>query len=89
MGYNTWNDLRCAGNNETAILNVFDVWAAQGMWALGFRFVNLDDCWQSMERASDGELIVSLRCCLFGGRGKMKRITTENHVCEVKGCADS
>ncbi len=57
MGYNTWNDLQCQNMNEAAILNVFNVWVAQGMHKLGYRFINLDDCWQAQNRSSDGSIL--------------------------------
>eukprot|EP01102_Stenamoeba_stenopodia_P001079 TRINITY_DN1094_c0_g2_i1.p1 TRINITY_DN1094_c0_g2~~TRINITY_DN1094_c0_g2_i1.p1 ORF type:complete len:418 (-),score=69.49 TRINITY_DN1094_c0_g2_i1:110-1363(-) len=48
MGWNTW----CTGGscgtdycNQTEIMSVADAMASNGMYELGYRYINLDDCW--------------------------------------------
>jgi len=45
MGWNSWNTFACDGLNETVIKGVADVMVSSGMAAVGYQYVNLDDCW--------------------------------------------
>ena len=46
MGYNTWNDFECRGNmSANAIMAVADSLRSSGLFKLGYRYLNLDDCW--------------------------------------------
>jgi alpha-galactosidase len=51
MGFNTWNRFGCEVS-ETLIREVADAMVANGMSAAGYRYVVIDDCWQT---ARDGE----------------------------------
>ena len=44
MGFNSWNHFRC-NVNETVIKQTADVMVAQGLDKLGYKYVNVDDCW--------------------------------------------
>eukprot|EP00929_Paragymnodinium_shiwhaense_P104649 TRINITY_DN69238_c0_g1_i2.p1 TRINITY_DN69238_c0_g1~~TRINITY_DN69238_c0_g1_i2.p1 ORF type:complete len:450 (+),score=35.82 TRINITY_DN69238_c0_g1_i2:285-1634(+) len=46
LGYNTWNDLGCAGLNETNLRDIANHLVLGGYSLLGYSYVNLDDCWQ-------------------------------------------
>jgi len=46
MGWNSWNQFHCAGLNETVVRNVVDAFVKRGYRDAGYRYVNLDDCWQ-------------------------------------------
>jgi len=54
MGYNTWNDFKC---NITAqdIFDVTDAIINQGLNKLGYRYVNMDDCW-AQGRDKNGQI---------------------------------
>lgn len=56
MGYNTWNDLDCAGMTETNVRAVADAFVSQGLQAVGYEYLNLDDCWMDQSRDADGRL---------------------------------
>lgn len=45
MGYNTWNDMGCSGLDEVKVRLVADALVTSGLRDLGYRYVNLDDCW--------------------------------------------
>ena len=45
MGWNTWNKFKCK-INETLIRNSIDALKNSGLLALGYNYMNLDDCWQ-------------------------------------------
>lgn len=45
LGYNTWNDMGCAGLSEAGVRAAADSLVATGLRDLGYRYVNLDDCW--------------------------------------------
>jgi hypothetical protein len=45
MGWNSWNTFRC-DINETLIKEVADAVAASGLREAGFKYINIDDCWQ-------------------------------------------
>lgn len=55
MGWSSWNTFH---NNidEKLILDTADAMVKTGLADAGYRFVNLDDCWQSSSRTEDGKL---------------------------------
>jgi alpha-galactosidase len=46
MGWNSWNTFQC-NLDETLIKGVADAMVSSGMQAVGYRYVNLDDCWMN------------------------------------------
>ncbi|CAL9055862.1 unnamed protein product, partial [Musa banksii] len=44
MGWNTWNHFYC-DINETIIRESADALVSTGLAKLGYRYVNIDDCW--------------------------------------------
>ncbi len=55
MGWNSWNRFQC-NIDETLARATADALVSSGMQAAGYRFINLDDCWQT-DRAADGTII--------------------------------
>ena len=56
MGWNSWNTF--AGNiNEELIKGVADALIASGMQKAGYTYIVIDDCWESMERDKQGNLV--------------------------------
>lgn len=55
MGFNTWNRFHC-DIDEKVIRATADALVATGLAAVGFRYVNLDDCWQ-VERLPNGTIV--------------------------------
>jgi hypothetical protein len=45
MGWNSWNHFGCY-INETIIKTTADLLVRTGLAAKGYKYVNLDDCWQ-------------------------------------------
>lgn len=45
MGWNSWNKFGC-NINETVIRNTVDQLIKTGLRDKGYKYVNLDDCWQ-------------------------------------------
>src|SRR5882757_145884 len=56
MGWSSWNALGCAVT-ESAVRANADVLVSSGMAALGYQFVNIDDCWMATHRGGDGRLV--------------------------------
>jgi len=56
MGYNTWNDFRCDGLSSDVVMKIADRIVELGLDKLGFRYLNIDDCW-SRELSADGLMI--------------------------------
>jgi len=57
MGYNSWYDVECAAAmNETFLKAEADALVAKGLAKLGYRYVNLDDCWAVDRRGPGGTL---------------------------------
>jgi alpha-galactosidase len=56
MGWSSWNAFGC-DVDEALIEEQADALVASGLAALGYRYVNIDDCWQAKERSPDGELL--------------------------------
>ncbi|KAF1836085.1 alpha-galactosidase precursor [Decorospora gaudefroyi] len=44
MGWNSWNEYECA-INETIFLEVGELLISLGLKDLGYKYVNIDDCW--------------------------------------------
>jgi hypothetical protein len=55
MGWNSWNQFGC-GINETIVKQQADAMVSSGLFSAGYRFVNIDDCWQANQRNADGTL---------------------------------
>ena len=55
MGFNSWYQFRCAVS-ETNMLATAHALVSSGLATLGYKYVNLDDCWMASTRASDGQL---------------------------------
>jgi alpha-galactosidase len=55
MGWNSWNGFHC-NINETLIRQTADAIVANGLDALGYRYVNIDDCWMASTRDAQGRL---------------------------------
>jgi len=60
MGWNTWcTDDLCGLLDictEKEVLSVANALVDEGMYDLGYTFINLDDCWSDTERDSEGRL---------------------------------
>ncbi|HVV09771.1 glycoside hydrolase family 27 protein [Amycolatopsis sp.] len=56
MGWNSWNQVGCAGLNEQVVRDAADTLVRTGMRDAGYRYVVVDDCWQALTRAADGSL---------------------------------
>jgi len=54
MGYNTWNDFRC-GLTSQDVKNIADTLVNGGFADLGYKYVNVDDCW-AQGRDSNGKI---------------------------------
>jgi alpha-galactosidase len=50
MGWNSWNKFAC-GVNEQIIRETADAMVSSGMQAAGYKYVNVDDCWQASRDA--------------------------------------
>ena len=56
MGWNTFNHFGC-DYDETVILEITDALIESGMQAVGYEYINLDDCWMAQERSEEGNLV--------------------------------
>ena len=45
MGWNSWNKFGC-NINEELIINTIDTLNSSGLLEAGYKYINLDDCWQ-------------------------------------------
>jgi len=50
MGWNSWNHFQCDGNGEVVIRETADALVSTGLAALGYKYVNIDDCWAEPKR---------------------------------------
>ncbi|KAF7072028.1 hypothetical protein CFC21_077223 [Triticum aestivum] len=55
MGWNSWNHFGCK-IDEVIIRKIADAMVDTGLAKLGYEYVNLDDCWASHDRDSQGNL---------------------------------
>ncbi|ONK56613.1 uncharacterized protein A4U43_C10F10740 [Asparagus officinalis] len=56
MGWNSWNHFQC-DIDEQMIKETADAMVSTGLASLGYRYVNLDDCWAEQDRDSEGNLV--------------------------------
>lgn len=55
MGWNSWNKFAC-DISQTLAVEIADALVSSGMKDAGYRFLNLDDCWQ-VSRDEQGEIV--------------------------------
>jgi alpha-galactosidase len=55
MGFNDWYQYGCNVTQADILANARAL-VSSGLARLGYRYVNLDDCWMAPSRASDGQL---------------------------------
>jgi hypothetical protein len=51
MGWNSWNTFQC-NITEALIKQIADTFVSSGMQAVGYQYVNVDDCWMDGRDAS-------------------------------------
>ncbi|XP_077247197.1 alpha-galactosidase-like [Tasmannia lanceolata] len=56
MGWNSWNHFYC-DIDEKLIRQTADAMVSTGLSKLGYRYINLDDCWAELNRDSQGNLV--------------------------------
>ncbi|XP_014511173.1 alpha-galactosidase [Vigna radiata var. radiata] len=56
MGWNSWNHFSC-NINEDLIRETADAMVSTGLAALGYQYINIDDCWGELNRDSQGNLV--------------------------------
>eukprot|EP00262_Sarcandra_glabra_P005383 TRINITY_DN1690_c0_g1_i1.p1 TRINITY_DN1690_c0_g1~~TRINITY_DN1690_c0_g1_i1.p1 ORF type:complete len:428 (+),score=62.57 TRINITY_DN1690_c0_g1_i1:79-1362(+) len=56
MGWNSWNFFAC-DINETVIKETADALVSTGLADLGYIYVNIDDCWSSLKRNPEGDMV--------------------------------
>ncbi|KAJ8761530.1 hypothetical protein K2173_001665 [Erythroxylum novogranatense] len=55
MGWSSWNHFQCYVD-ETTVKTTADALVSTGLAALGYKYVNIDDCWAEENRDSNGNL---------------------------------
>lgn len=56
MGWNSWNHFGC-NIQEKLIRETADAMVTSGLAALGYQYINLDDCWAELNRDSKGNFV--------------------------------
>jgi alpha-galactosidase len=56
MGWNDWNSFGC-NVSDTLIRQTADAMVSSGMAAVGYQYVNIDDCWSLKSRDGNGNLV--------------------------------
>ncbi|XP_019195849.1 PREDICTED: alpha-galactosidase-like [Ipomoea nil] len=56
MGWSSWNHFAC-NIEETLVRETADAIVSSGLSALGYEYVNLDDCWAELNRDSQGNFV--------------------------------
>lgn len=63
MGFNTWNWFGCKNSSghgyvtDTMMLQIAAAFKTKGMAAVGYQYVNIDDCYAAMTRNASGGLV--------------------------------
>ncbi|XP_044465610.1 alpha-galactosidase-like [Mangifera indica] len=56
MGWNSWNHFQCK-IEENLIRATADAMVSSGLAAVGYEYINIDDCWAELNRDSQGNLV--------------------------------
>ncbi len=56
MGWNSWNHFGC-NINETTVKETADLLVSTGLAGKGYRYLNIDDCWQIARNQTTQEII--------------------------------
>lgn len=56
MGWNSWNHYHC-NIDEEMIRQTADAMSSTGLAALGYDYINIDDCWAEIDRDSQGNMV--------------------------------
>nr|GME03185.1 alpha-galactosidase-like [Ipomoea batatas] len=56
MGWSSWNHFAC-NIEENLVRETVDAIVSSGLSALGYEYVNLDDCWAELNRDSQGNFV--------------------------------
>ncbi|XP_057427995.1 alpha-galactosidase-like isoform X2 [Lotus japonicus] len=56
MGWNSWNHFGC-DVNESIVRETADAMVSTGLAALGYQYINLDDCWAELYRDAEGNMV--------------------------------
>ncbi|KAH0465373.1 hypothetical protein IEQ34_005476 [Dendrobium chrysotoxum] len=56
MGWNSWNHFQCS-INEKLIRETANSMVSTGLSSLGYKYINIDDCWGESNRDSQGNLV--------------------------------
>ncbi|WP_344057125.1 alpha-galactosidase, partial [Microbispora corallina] len=56
LGWNDWNSFGC-NVSDSLIRQSADAMVSSGMAAAGYQYVNIDDCWSTKSRNSNGDLV--------------------------------
>ncbi|KAI8853988.1 glycoside hydrolase superfamily [Chytridium lagenaria] len=78
MGWNSWNLFAC-DINENITITIAEALIAKGLDKVGYKYVNLDDCWQ-LSRDNDGYIVVDDRTFPNG----MKYLADYMHARDLK-----
>lgn len=65
MGWNSWNHFGC-NVNDSVIRETADAFISTGLSKLGYKYINIDDCWAELQRDKDGKLIPRASTFPFG-----------------------
>lgn len=57
MGWNSWNSFRCK-INENDVKDMANALIETGLAGKGYKYVNIDDCWQQMRDERSHKIIV-------------------------------
>lgn len=57
MGWNSWNRFGCK-IDEALLRQTADAMVRSGMLGAGYRYLNIDDCWEARDRDAQGNLAV-------------------------------
>eukprot|EP00250_Pteridium_aquilinum_P019042 c24269_g1_i1 orf=135-1352(+) len=58
MGWNSWNHYKC-NVTEKLVQQTADAMLSSGLANLGYRYINIDDCWAQWHRNSGGYLVAN------------------------------
>lgn len=87
LGWNSWNVAQCNAATAKYALDTANLFVSLGLKDLGYEYVNIDDCWSTMNRNGSGYLVADPNKWPQGIKPVVDRIHSMGLKFGLYGCA--
>ncbi|KAL8282824.1 hypothetical protein RB600_006006 [Gaeumannomyces tritici] len=87
LGWNSWNVAQCNSATAKYALDTANLFVSLGLKDLGYEYVNIDDCWSTMNRNGSGYLVADPNKWPQGVKPVVDKIHSMGLKFGLYGCA--